>query len=83
MSTYLEEAEQEGFAQGWFDGLHGQPSIPRLALSPGLFDLAYMKRFKSAYLDGHATATKEMQRRKILLQSRSLHEDQILERDDV
>ena len=65
--TVLDKADKDGFEQGWFDGLHGQPAIAKPALSPGLFDLEYLKRFKAAYLDGHATAQQEMARREELL----------------
>lgn len=70
-SSFLEEAEQEGFAQGWFDGLQNQPAIPKPAISPGMFDLEYLKRFKISYLDGHATALREQERREILLQKKT------------
>jgi hypothetical protein len=81
--TFLEDADHEGFAQGWFDGMHRQSAVPKPKLSPGMFDLEYLKRFKAAYQDGHETAREEWQRRKLLLQSKSHQKSHALERDDV
>ncbi len=70
--SLLKEAETKGFEQGWFDGLHGKASNPRPALGIGLLDLDYLKAFKASYLDGHATASEDMQRRqRALLQSKA------------
>ena len=83
-TSFLKEAERQGFEQGWFDGLHGQPVHPKPVLGVGLFDLDYLKVFKAAYLDGHATLKAEMDnRRKALLQTRSHQHSIEHERSDV
>lgn len=77
------KGNQDGFEQGWFDGMNGKSAIPQPAITFGMFDAAYLKGFKAAYLDGHATACKEMQRRRALLQSNHPQKSNTLERDDV
>jgi hypothetical protein len=77
------KGDQDGFEQGWSDSMNGKPAVPQPGISFGMFDVAYLKEFKSAYLDGHATACREMQRRKALLQSKRIDNHQALERDNV
>ncbi|PCH68864.1 MAG: hypothetical protein COC12_09650 [Rhodobacteraceae bacterium] len=80
--SFLETADHDGFAQGWFDGLNGQPACPRPELGPGMFDLEYLKHYRAAYADGHATATRERERREVLRAVRSSQAIQEHERDD-
>ena len=77
------KGDQDGFEQGWSDGLNGKPSAPQPTITFGMFDVVYLKGFKTAYLDGHATARKEMQLRRALLQSNYPQKSNSLERDDV
>ena len=77
------KGDQDGFEQGWSDGMNGKPAVPQPGISFGMFDVTYLKGFKTAYLDGHATACREMQRRKTLLQSKNQQNSHVLERDDV
>lgn len=77
------KGDQDGFEQGWSDGMNRKPALPQPKIAFGMFDVAYLKGFKAAYLDGHTTACKEMQRRTALLQSNHPQRRNALERDDV
>lgn len=77
------KGDQDGFEQGWSDGMNGTPAVPQPTIAFGMFDVAYLKEFKAAYLDGYTTACKEMQRRTALLQSKHTIERDELERGDV
>jgi len=77
------KGDQDGFEQGWSDGMNGKPVMPQPTITFGMFDVAYLKGYKAAYLDGHVTARKEMQRRRALLQSNHPQKRNALERDDV
>lgn len=77
------KGDQDGFERGWHDGMNGKSAMPQPTITFGMFDVAYLKGFKAAYLDGHATARTEMQRRRALLKSNHTQKSNALERDDV
>lgn len=69
----IELAEEEGFKQGWSDGLAGAGKMPCPDIGFSLLEPGYMKHFNASYHDAYETAREE-QRRRAALEVRRSHE---------
>ncbi len=69
----IQLADEEGFHQGWSDGLAGAHKMPCPDIGFSLLEPGFVKRFNTAYYDAYETAREE-QRRRAALEVRRSHE---------
>ena len=76
-----EIAEKEGFEQGYFDGRHNFPKLPRPDINYEVLAPSYIKMFHEAYFEAYDVGKAEFDRLAVLRRSRTLLQDLDNEQD--